>query len=167
LVTDVWAELQKIFGVRVDNLYPGIQINGLDRHTQETILQHICKSVRELDPVLNDLETGIELYPTTIDEMIDYLLSDKVDGMIWIETYIDGYPLPQIGFFASSTSSLTIHYMMGMWTPVSVIGLFELLRWINDLGDPISIRMEQDTAPRSFCKQFDKTWQAYLNDKRC
>lgn len=167
MVTDVWAKLEKIFDAQVDHLYPGIQINGLDRHMQETILQHICKSVRDLEPTLNDLETGVELYPDTIDKMIDCLLSDKVDGMIWIETYIDGFPLPQIGLFVSSASSLTIHYIMGMWTPVAVIGLFELLRWINDLGDHISIRMEQDTAPRSFCKQFDKTWLAYLNDKRC
>lgn len=165
MVTDVWTELQKIFGVRVDQLYPGIQINGLNRHTQKCILQYFCKSVRDLDPALNDIETGVDLYPRTIDEMIDYLLSDTVDGMVWIETHIDGLTLPQIGFFASSASSMTIHYMMGFWKPITIIGLFELLRWVNDLDDHISIRMEQDTAPKIFCKQFDKTWRAYLNDK--
>ncbi len=166
MVTDIWAELQGMFEVWTDNLYPGIQINGLDQHTQKYILQHLCENVRDIGPSLNDIVTGKELYPETVEGVIDTLLSDHVDGMLWIETHIDGLTLPQIGFFAPSSSSLTIHYMLGMWKPLTLIGLFELLRWVNDLGDHIRLEMEEGTAPDTWRIQFNQSWESYLADKR-
>jgi len=165
LIVDVWAELQALFSPMIENLYPGIQIQGVDRDTQQYILQFVCSELRDAGPVLDDMETGEPLYPQTVPDMIDSLLSDKVDGMVWVETRMERFPLPQIGFFAPSGKSLSVHYISGMWDPVALIGFMELLRWINDLGDHIQIEMEQGTAPESWCKQFNRTWQAYLSDK--
>lgn len=162
---DIWEELQGMFGVRADNLYPGILVTGLDHPTQQYILQYLCQNLRDIGPSLNNIITGKELYPDNVDDAINTLLSDEVDGMLWIETRLDGLTLPQIGFFVPSQSSLTIHYTLGMWRPVSLIGLFELLRWINDLGDHITLEMEEGTAPEEWRLIFDRVWKAYLADK--
>jgi len=165
LVTDVWANLHPIFAQQVDNLYPAVQIRGLDRHTQHYILTHICEHLRDVGPALDDVETGEPIYPQSIDEMITSLLSDEVDGMVWVETAVEGLTIPQIGFFVPTNKMLSIHYITGMWTPIALIGFLELLRWINDLGDHIQLEMEDGTAPDSWCQQFNTTWQSYLADK--
>jgi hypothetical protein len=165
LITDVWAELKTVFGIRLADIYPGIQVNGLNRHLQEMILRQVLQSVHDIEPMLEDVTTGLELYPQTIDSIVACLLSEQVDGMIWLETEVDKLVLPQLGLFVPDMSSLSIHYIMGMWTPVTLIGLFELLRWIHDLDNHVQIQMEQDTAPQMLLEQFNETWQAYLNDE--
>jgi len=165
LITDVWAELKTVFGIRVADIYPGIQVSGLNRQLQERILRQVLQTVHDIEPMLEDVITGYELYPQTIDGIVACLLSERVDGMIWIETEVDKLVLPQLGLFVPDMSRLSIHYIMGMWSPVTVIGLFELLRWIHDLDHRIEIRMEEDTAPQMLLEQFNETWQAYLNDE--
>lgn len=165
MITDVWADLQAIFATWVEGLYPGIQVRGLDRHTQEYILKFVCSHVRDVGPALDDMATGEPIDPRTVDEMIEFLLSDDIDGMVWVETEVEGLPLPQIGFFAPTENTLSIHYITGMWDPLTMIGLFELLRWINDLGEHIQIELERGTAPDSWCDQFNLTWASYLMDK--
>lgn len=166
MITDVWAELKSVFGIHLADIYPGIQVNGLNRPLQEMILQKVLNSVREVEPMLEDVNTGMELYPQTLDSIIKCLLSEHVDGMIWLETEVDKLVLPQIGVFVPDDSSLSIHYIMGMWNPVTVIGLLELLRWVNDLDSRIQIRMEEETAPKILLEQFNETWQAYLSEGR-
>jgi hypothetical protein len=165
LVTDVWKELQQVFGLQVEDLYPGIKVNGLDHQSQKTILNHIFENVAEIDPLLEDITTGYELYPSTLDSLLHHMVSDDVDGMVWIGLKADGMTLPPLGLFTPNCTSLSIHYISGMWTPVSLIGLMEFLRWVHDLDVSLYIEMEEETAPKSLCKQFDKTWQTYLKDK--
>lgn len=165
MITDVWAELKTVFGIRLADIYPGIQVNGLNRHLQEMILRQVLQSVHDIEPMLEDVTTGLELYPQTIDSIVACLLSEQVEGMIWLETEVDKLVLPQLGLFVPDMSSLSIHYIMGMWTPVTLIGLFELLRWIHDLDNQVQIQMEEDTAPQMLLEQFNETWQAYLNDE--
>jgi len=164
LITDVWAELRTVFGVHLADIYPGIQVTGLNRALQELIVRHMLKSVHDIEPMLEDANSGAGLYPQTIDSIVWCLLSDQVDGMIWMETEIDKLVLPQLGLFLPDDVSLSIHYIMGMWSPVTLIGLFELLRWINDLDSRIHIAMEKDTAPTILLEQFNETWQSYLSD---
>ena len=164
-MTDVWAELESLFARQIANIYPGIRVSGLNRQLQETILRRVFNVIRDIEPLLEEISTGIELYPQTVEEVIDGLLSDDVYGMVWVETEMDRLILPQLGFFLPNTSELTIHYVMGTWMPVQLIGLFELLRWIDDQDEQIDIEMEQATAPLKFCMQFSQTWKAYLNDK--
>lgn len=165
MIVDVWAKLEPIFATWVDNLYPAVIVNGLDIQTQRYILQYLCTNLRDVGAQLDDMETGDPIYPRTVDEMINKLVADDVDGMVWVETDVEGLTLPQIGFFAPSDKTLSIHYLSGRWTPVALIGFLELLRWINDLGDHIHLEMETGTAPESWCRLFNITWQAYLADK--
>lgn len=164
MLTDVWAELKQVFGLQIADMYPGIQVQGLDYHSQKTILDHIFENVSEVDPMLEDMETGMELFPPTTDKLIRQMLSDDVDGMVWVSIKRDGLTLPPLGLFTPNYSSLSLHYIPGMWSPVELIGLFEFLRWINDIGDHLKIRMEQETAPKILCEQFDETWQTYIED---
>ena len=163
---DVWADFQQLFGLQLADIYPAIRIHGLEPHSQENILRHIFKHVMDVEPIFEDIETGAELYPSSVDSMINHILSEDVYGMVWVDIKMDGLTLPPLGLI-SDYSSLSIHYIMGMWTPITLIALLELLRWIKERGDNISVRMERETAPKRFCKQFDKAWQSYLNDKRC
>lgn len=165
MITDIWAELKTVFGIRLADIYPGIQVNGLNRDLQETILRQVLQTVHDIEPMLEDIRTGYELYPQTIDSIVACLLSENVDGMIWLETEVDKLVLPQLGLFIPDDSSLSIHYIMGMWTPVTLIGLFELLRWIHDLDNEVQIQMEADTAPKILLEQFNETWHAYLTDE--
>ena len=167
MLTDVWAELNQVFGLQVSDMYPGIKVHGLDGQSQKTILDYIFKNVGEIDAMLEDVETGMEIYPSTTDSLIRLMVSDNVDGMVWVGVKMDGLTLPSLGLFTPNSSSLSIHYIMGMWTAVEIIALLEFLRWIHDLDDQLQIRMEEETAPQKLCQQFDKTWQTYLKDEWC
>jgi len=167
LLTDIWAELEQVFGLQVTDMYPGIKVHGLDHQSQKVILDYIFENASEIDSMLEDIDTGMELYPTTTESLIRQMVADDVDGMVWVGVKIDGLTLPSLGLFTPDSSSLSIHYIMGMWKPVELIGLMEFLRWIHDLGDHLQIRMEEETAPAIMCKQFDKTWQTYLKDTGC
>lgn len=165
MLTDVWAELEAVFGLHIDDIYPGIQASGLDRELQKSILHHLLKQVHDIEPMLEDIYTGRAIVPQTVDGIVNSLLSNRTDGMVWVETAIDNLVLPQLGLFVPDESHLSIHYIMGMWSPVTLIGLFELLRWIQDLDEHILIQMEEETAPLPILLQFNTTWQAYLADE--
>ena len=167
MLTDVWAELKQVFGLQVSDMYPGIKVHGLDDQSQKTILDLIFENASEIDPMLEDMETGMDLFPSSTDSLIRHMVADDVDGMVWVGVKMDGLTLPSLGLFTPDSSSLSIHYIMGMWTPVALIGLMEFLRWINDVDDHLQIRMEEETAPTILCEQFDKTWQTYLKDTGC
>lgn len=164
MITDVWATLEPVFGIHLAEIYPGIKVNGLNYGLQELIVRHVLNAVRDYEPMLEDTVSGVELYPQTIEGIVSTLLSERVDGMIWVETVMDNMVLPQLGLFVPDNTSMSIHYIMGTWTPFTLIGLLELLRWINDLDNQIKIQMEEDTAPQILLTQFNETWQAYLSD---
>lgn len=164
MITDIWARLYMLFAPKLNDIYPAIEIKGLTPELQETILRRVLTHMRDFEPILDEVETGLEVYPQSVGAIIYCLASPRFEGMVWVETEMDYLVLPQIGLRIPDSQSLIITYIMGTWTPVTLIGLMELLRWIHDLSDGISIEMEQETVSKGMRQLFDRVWRDYLND---
>lgn len=165
MVLDVWSRLHILFATPSNGFYPGVQISGLDYSLMERILHYVMDNAREIEPMLEDAYTGTEIYPESISEIIRVALSSHIDGLVWVEATLDHLNLPSLGFHIADDNSMTIYYVMGIWTPVKLISFLELLRWISALDKHIYVQMLENTAPQALCDLFNKTWHAYVNDK--
>lgn len=162
-VIDLWQYVDTLFTAKAGE-QPEVYISGLSPDAMSQVIRHIIDNSRDVETAFFDFyEVRQEI--RSAHHMVNGLQNGDLMGEIWCDLRIEGYSLPNMGFYSDEPGFIVIDYVMGEhWNPLRVIALFEFFRLIKLWDSRANIRISPRYFGQDAAEQFDRVLEAYLRE---
>jgi len=161
---DLWERLHSIFDTPHEGR-PEIEISRLSPATLVTLINYLLANSKNIETSLTMRQPFQQVAISSPSVITKFVASGAVIGEFWCALTIDEYALPDMAFFIDGPDYIALEYRMGpAWDPIALTGLFEFFRMIKLLEPSASITLNPEFFARSWCDNFKRILQDYLNE---
>lgn len=163
---DLWERVSPIF-TSVEGARPEIDVENVSPKAMRILLNHFLHQSKTIEAAFRSAKPPHPMVmvtePSTVAEAV---VTGLIVGPMVVEPRIDGYTLPALAVFIVGHDAFFLSYEMNSdWSPMQVIGMFELFRMIKAVDEAALIRLSKEHFGGSWRVQFDLALQEYLNEK--
>jgi hypothetical protein len=165
MVMDLWERLHTLFDTEDEQQQPEIIVGNLSTESMRAIVAHLLHNSRELQTAFYPFYSDTRVMVGSTKEVVEKFSSGELSGGFLIEPIFDGFKLPMLGIFSDDPGFLSIDYEKGdLWTPVTLIALFEFFRMMHQVENNVTIRLSRRHFARKWQFRFAATLKEYLNE---
>lgn len=158
---DLWVELSALFSGSPDD-EPELALSNLERRGVAACVNHLLTQAQEVTTMLVWAGSRQRLKLTSANRLATLLHQGRVRGGLWLQLPL----LPPLELYIDRPTELRLAYTRGIWTPLSLIALFDLIEQLLYLAPQANLLFDERVYTRDELEHFRQVWQSYRRPLR-